>query len=361
MRAVVALSGGVDSSVAAALLKEQGYEVIGVTMRLFDDPATHPHTTCCGGAAMESARRVAGVLGIPFYTIDLRAEFQKLVIDYLVSEYRLGRTPNPCIQCNTLIKFNLFHQKVKALNADFIATGHHARIKRDEEGVWHLYRGADPKKDQSYFLYTLKQTVMAELLLPIGEFTKAQVRELAHRFCLPSATKPESQELCFITDDNYVHFLKRYRPELFHPGPLYDRHGNLLGEHDGIVGFTIGQRKGLKIALGERRYVTAIDPERNAIIIGAEQDVYARVVEGDRANWIKGPPPPGKVRLWAKVRYQGPGGWAEVEPLPGNRVRVTFENPQWAPTPGQAVVFWDRDEVSGGAIITGVQNPEPGN
>ncbi len=354
MRVVVAMSGGVDSSVAAALLKEQGYEVIGITMLLFNEPAPYPlatSRTCCGLTAVESARRVASVLDIPFYTLNLQAEFEKLVIAPFAEEYRQGRTPNPCIRCNELIKFTIFRQKAKALNADFIATGHHARLKKDEKGIWHLYKGVDPLKDQSYFLYILNQEVMAELLLPVGEWTKTQVRELAQRLGLPNAAKPESQEICFVPDDDYVRFLKKYRPELFRPGPIYDRSGNLLGEHDGIAGFTIGQRKGLKIALGERRYVTVIDPARNAIIIGTEEDVYARIVEGASANWLAGAPPPGRVRLWAKVRYQGPGGWAEVEPLPDRRVRVVFDTPQWAPTPGQAVVFWDGDEVLGGATI----------
>ncbi|NPV14846.1 tRNA 2-thiouridine(34) synthase MnmA [candidate division WOR-3 bacterium] len=352
MRVVVAMSGGVDSSVAAALLKEQGYEVIGITMRLYDETrADTPNSSCCGSEAITSARRAAYILNIPFYTIDLRPQFQKQVIEHFITEYAQGRTPNPCLRCNQLIKFGVLREKARHLDVRFIATGHHARLKKDPQGLWHLYRGVDKNKDQSYFLYTLTQEQMAELLLPIGEYTKEEVRELAARFGLPNARRPESQEICFVPDNDYAAFLKQIRPEIFQPGPIYDTGGNLLGEHSGIAHFTIGQRKGLKIAFGERRYVVKIDPMRNAVIIGSEQDVYHRVVNASDASWTSGKPPENKTRVWAKVRYQGTGSWAEVEIQPENRVRVVFEQPQWAPTPGQAIVFWQNDEVLGGATI----------
>ncbi len=351
MRVVVAMSGGVDSAVAAGLLKAAGYEVIGVTMRLFDDRRTDVGWGCCGFSGIEAAKRAAAILGIPFYVFDLRQEFARLVIDDFVAEYRRGRTPNPCIRCNEQIKFQLFRQKAKLLGAEFIATGHHARLQLDQQGRWHLYKGVDLNKDQSYFLYVLTQEQMRFLRLPVGEFTKEMVRQWAREFGLPNAERQESQEICFIPGDDYIGFLRERDPELFQPGPIYDIYGRLLGEHQGIVGFTIGQRRGLGLAFGERRYVVRIDPERNAVIIGPAEAVYQREVEADDVRWPGGRPPADKLRAWAKVRSQGPGSWAEVTVLAPDRVRVVFEKKQWAPTPGQAVVFWGGEEVLGGGTI----------
>ncbi|MGB9742938.1 MAG: tRNA 2-thiouridine(34) synthase MnmA [candidate division WOR-3 bacterium] len=349
MRVVCALSGGVDSAVAAALLKQQGYEVIGVHLRLFEQGSL-----CCGSAGYESARRLAGQLGIPFYVMNLQAEFEQLVINDFCAEYRQGRTPNPCIRCNRLIKFGLLRQRAVALGAEFIATGHYARIVKDQSGRFHLYRGVDPGKEQSYFLYHTSQEQLAGLLLPVGAMTKGQVRMRARELGLPNAERPESQEICFIPDNDYARFLKKRHPEFFQAGPVYDLSGRRLGTHSGIVNFTIGQRKGLGLALGERRYVVRIDPGENAVYLGTENDAYQRRVWAGAVHWI-GPAPAGPVRVWAKVRYQSPGGKAVVNPLPDFRVYIEFDEPQWAPTPGQAVVLYDGDEVLGGGTIEASQ------
>ncbi len=352
-RVVVALSGGVDSAVAALLLKEQGWEVIGITLRLYDEEIERKDGRgCCGSEAVASAKRVAAALGIPLFVRDLRKEFNQLIIEHFCEEYLKGRTPNPCIRCNRLIKFPVLQRLARQLDAAFIATGHYARIKRDGNGLWHLYKGVDAEKDQSYFLYTLTQETMAHLLLPLGDLTKSAVREIAQRFGLPNSIRRESQDLCFIPDGDYVRFLKEHKAVTPRPGLVYDTEGNVLGEHQGIIEFTIGQRKGLKIAFGERRYVTRLEPERNAVILGRKEDVYQRVIKAKDASWVSGAPITESFRCYSKVRYQGPGGWAVVEPLSKGLVQVVFDQPQWAPTPGQAVVFYKGEEVIGGATIS---------
>jgi len=352
MRVAVALSGGVDSSVAAALLKEQGHEVIGLTMRLYDEaPERSGERGCCGLKAIDDARRVAGRLQIPFYALDLRREFERLVIDDFCAEYARGRTPNPCISCNSRLKFHLLWEKARQLGAEKLATGHHARLTSTENGGWQLRKGVDQHKDQSYFLYQLTQAQMARTLLPVGEYTKEVVRAKARMLGLGVADKPESQEVCFVPGDDYVAFLRKRRPELFRSGPVYDTRGNFLGEHSGIAALTIGQRKGLGIALGERRYVVRLDVEHNAVVLGSEAEAYGRDVRASQVAWVAGCAPDRPFRAWAKVRHQSPGGEAWVEPLNDGRVRVVFDEPQWAPTPGQAVVFWQGDVLIGGAVI----------
>ncbi len=346
MRVVVALSGGVDSAVAAVLLKEQGYEVIGVHLLLAECDSL-----CCGSAGALNAKRVAAAMGIPFYVVNLKAKFQQLVVEPFIAEYARGRTPNPCIECNRWIKFEILRHRAAQLGAGLIATGHYSRIVRDENGVFHLLKGLDGNRDQSYFLYTLNQEQLAGLLLPLGEYEKQQVRQRARELGLPNAAREESREICFIPDKNYANFLRERQPELFRPGPVYDTAGRLLGEHEGIVNFTIGQRKGLRMAFGDRRYVVRIDARQHAIYLGSEAEVNQTRVWAENVHWIAGRPPARPVRGWAKVRYQGAGGYALIEPLPGGRVYVKFDQPQWAPTPGQAVVFWDGDEVLGGGTI----------
>jgi tRNA-uridine 2-sulfurtransferase len=371
-RVLVAMSGGVDSSVAAALLKEQGYDVVGVTMRLYEETANSGVRRsefgvlddggrgCCGFTGSRDAARVAAKLGFPHYTWDFRKEFATSVIDNFCTEYGRGRTPNPCLRCNEVLKFTELLNRAPQLGADFIATGHYARITpktiNDERGTmneesWQLLKGADASKDQSYFLYAMTQEQLAKVLMPVGALTKAEVREKARKLDLPVAEKAESQDICFVPDGDYAAFLRRRRPELFRPGPVLDLSGRILGEHDGIVGFTMGQRKGLGLAFGERRYVVRLDLEKNAVVLGTENEVRTREVEAGDVRWVSGSAPAEPFRAHASVRYQSKGGDALVDPVGSGRVRVTFDEPQWAPTPGQAVVFWQGDCCIGGATI----------
>ena len=352
MRVVVAMSGGVDSSVAAALLSERGMDVIGVTMFLYDEER-EPESGrgCCGSRAVRDARRVAARLGIPHYAWDFRTEFEAAVIDDFCAEYARGRTPNPCMRCNEKVKFAAMLERSAELGADAIATGHHARIRRDESGHWCLLKGVDVRKDQSYFLYGMTQEQLGRVLMPVGDYSKAEVRECARRLELTVADKPESQEICFVPDDDYVRFLRQRCPEAFRAGPVLDAGGHEIGEHEGIACYTVGQRKGLGLALGERRYVVRLDAATNTVVLGTERDAAVRRVEATSVNWISGLPPESGVRVWAKVRYQSRGGPATVEPLPGRRVSVAFDETQWAPTPGQAIVFWQGDCTLGGGTI----------
>jgi tRNA-specific 2-thiouridylase len=346
------MSGGVDSSVAAALLKERGTDVVGVTMYLHEEEREPKGGRgCCGSRAIRDAARVASTLGIPHYAWDFRKEFEAAVVEDFCAEYARGRTPNPCIRCNERVKFTALLGRAAELGAGMIATGHHARIVRDDNGAWRLCKGADARKDQSYFLYSMTQEQMARVLMPVGEYTKDQVRGIARRLGLPVAEKPESQEICFVPDDDYAGFLRRRRPELLRAGSVLDTGGNVVGGHEGIAGFTVGQRKGLGLAFGERRYVVRIDASTNSVVLGEKNEARGRVIEAGDVNWISGRPPELPVRTWAKVRYQSRGGAAAVEPFGGDRARVVFDEPQWAPTPGQAVVFWQDDAVLGGGTI----------
>jgi tRNA-specific 2-thiouridylase len=364
VRVLIAMSGGVDSSVAAALLKEQGYDVVGVTMRLYDEGhgtrSESPERDsvmslggrgCCGSSGARDAARVAAKLGFPHYTLDFRQEFEASVIEDFCSEYGRARTPNPCLRCNEVLKFTELLGRAAQLGAELIATGHYARISQGESGMWQLRRGVDAGKDQSYFLYAMTQDQLSRVLMPVGGYTKTEVREMARKLDLPVAEKPESQDICFVPDNDYEAFLRRRRPELFRPGPVLDLSGSELGRHEGIAGFTVGQRKGLGLAFGERRYVIRLDPEKNAVVLGTEAEARGRVVEAGDARWVSGRVPVEPFRALASVRYQSKGGDALVEPLGDGRVRVTYDEPQWAPTPGQAVVFWQGDVVLGGATI----------
>jgi tRNA-specific 2-thiouridylase len=355
MKVIVAMSGGVDSSVAASLLKEEGYQVIGITMQVW--PANKPSDEsrfggCCGISAVEDARRVAYRLGIPHYVMNFRDIFARKVITDFCQEYRLGRTPNPCIRCNQYIKFDALREKARGLGADFVATGHYARIESEKiTGRYLLKKGVDQHKDQSYFLYPMTQEQLSHTLMPLGKFTKEKVREIASELSLPVADKPESQEICFIPDDDYAGFLKDYIPEAARPGLILAENGSILGKHRGILAYTIGQRKGLGISAGEPRYVTDIDPARNVVVVGSREDALGTELIASELNWITMTGPAEPITAKARIRYRHREAEATVVPLDEDKVYVKFIEPQLAITPGQAVVFYDEDTVIGGGTI----------
>ncbi len=355
-RVVVAMSGGVDSSVAAALLLDKGYEVIGVTMSLFSLPPDLCRSTelrsCCGWRAVEDANEVATKLGLPHLVVDFRREFEKSVIGDFCTEYRRGRTPNPCVRCNQHIKFDILLRRAARLGADFLATGHHSRVVRTRDWIpYHLKKGKDRAKDQSYFLYTLTQHQLSHLLMPIGGLTKKEVREVARKKGLRVAGKPESQEVCFVPQGRYPDFLRERIPEAFQPGPILDLDGRLLGEHQGIVHFTVGQRRGLRLSSSRPLYVISIDPTDHAVIVGPEDALLRKQFLASDVSWVSGERLKDKIWVKAKIRYQHKEAEALVVPFTPDKVVVTFVEPQRAITPGQSVVFYSRDEVLGGGII----------
>ncbi len=345
MKILAAMSGGVDSSVAAALLKEEGHDVIGATMQILPSDGHGLHTEI-------DAKRVAGKLDIRHYVMDFRNIFAGKVINDFCREYRRGRTPNPCIRCNQHIKFGALLERARELGADFIATGHHARVKLDESsGTYLLKKGADSHKDQSYFLCRLTQEQLRHTMFPIGNFTKDRVREIASELNLPVTARPESHEICFIPDDDYARFLKDYIPRTAEAGPILDAQGNVLGRHQGIMFYTIGQRRGLGIAAEEPMYVTAIEPERNAVVVGTREQTYGSELIATDLNWIAIARPEYPIKAKARVRYRHPEAEATISPLDEASVYVKFTEPQMAITPGQAIVFYEGDTVIGGGII----------
>ncbi|WP_175282269.1 MULTISPECIES: tRNA 2-thiouridine(34) synthase MnmA [unclassified Selenomonas] len=355
-RVVVAMSGGVDSSLAAALLLAQGYDVVGVTMRLSNenrDVDPENDRSCCSLSSVDDARRVADVLGIRHYVMDFTMPFQTSVIDYFLDEYLLGRTPNPCIACNRYIKFEGLLHKSAELGASHVATGHYARIDFDG-GMYRLRKGKDVDKDQSYVLYHLNQETLAHVLLPLGDFDKGTTRRMAEEYRLPVAHKPESQEICFVPRDDYKSYMKEKRPGRSVPGDIVDRAGNVLGHHDGISFYTIGQRRGLGIAAPQPLYVTALDAVHNHVVVGTAEEVFARELTASDLSWTMWESLDEVCMAHAKIRYGKREAEARIMPLDGNRLRVRFTEPQRAVTPGQSIVFYEGDVVLGGGVIDAV-------
>jgi tRNA-specific 2-thiouridylase len=356
-RVLLGMSGGVDSSVTGYFLREQGYEVVGVTMKVWpQDCISRAEDKCCGPQAVADARAVAHSLGIPHYVVDEADEFERTVIQYFSSEYQAGRTPNPCVMCNEKLKFGNLWAKAEALDCQFIATGHYAIVDHvvnddgSRRGI--LRRGVDPKKDQSYFLFSLRQNQLLRALTPLGTMSKPEIRRIARTLGLKVADKVDSQEICFVPGNDYKAFLRTHlSQEEFHRGEIYDVHGHFLGEHDGIELFTIGQRKGLPGGSPRPRYVVDLDPETNRVIVGDVEDLVCDEFEIDNCNWIAIDSSSPQMDAMVKIRYSHPGTSATVTLLGKNRARVRLHEPQKAVTPGQAAVIYDADVVVGGGWI----------
>ena len=353
-KVVVGMSGGVDSSVAAYLLKEQGYEVIGVTMQIWQEEASdiqEENGGCCGLSAVEDARRVAERLGIRYYVMNFRQEFQEHVIDYFIDEYLQGRTPNPCIACNRYVKWeSLLHRSLE-IGADYIATGHYARIDRLPNGRYSLKKSVTAAKDQTYALYNLTQHQLEHTLMPVGNYEKDEIRKIADEAGLPVAHNPDSQEICFVPDNDYASFIERETGKEIKTGNFVDIHGNIIGPHKGITHYTVGQRKGLGLALGHPVFVTEIRPETGEVVIGENEDLFTTTLRANRLNFMSVPELDGEVRAMAKIRYNHRGDDCVIRMVDRDTAEIVFDKPQRAVTPGQAVVFYDGDYVLGGGTI----------
>ena len=353
-KVAVGMSGGVDSSVAAYLLKEQGYDVIGVTMQIWQDEdplAQAENGGCCGLSAVDDARRVADRLGIPYYVLNFKREFKENVIDYFMDEYMHARTPNPCIACNRYVKWEALLNRARELGCDYIATGHYARVVQLDNGRYALKKSATDRKDQTYALYNLTQEQLAHTLMPVGEYEKERIREIAAQIGLLIANKPDSQEICFIPDNDYAGYIERESGKTFPKGNFVDLDGNILGTHKGIIHYTIGQRKGLGLSMGSPVFVVDIRPDTNEVVIGSNLDTFHDSLYAGKVNLMSVDALEGEREVVAKIRYSHKGAPCRIRMVDEDTVLCKFEEPVRAITPGQAVVFYDGDVVLGGAVI----------
>jgi tRNA-specific 2-thiouridylase len=350
-KVVVGMSGGVDSSVAAWLLKKQGYDVIGVTMQIWQDEENivqEENGGCCGLSAVDDARRVAAAIGIPYYVMNFKDEFQKSVIEYFTKEYLAGRTPNPCIACNRYVKWEALLQRSLSIGADYIATGHYARIEHLPNGRYAIRRSATMEKDQTYALYNLTQEQLARTLMPVGEYSKDRIREMADEIGLLVAHKPDSQDICFVPDAS---FIENTTDQVLQTGDFVTPEGKILGKHKGIIHYTVGQRKGLGLALGYPAFVLEIRPETNEVVIGTYEESLTYTVRANELNFMSVEQITEPVRVFAKIRYNHKGAWCTVERTGEDEIVCTFDEPIRAATPGQAVVLYDGEYVLGGGTI----------
>ena len=350
-RVVVAMSGGVDSSVAAALLVEQGFEVIGMMLRLWSEPGTESHNRCCTPDSMALARRVAARLDIPFYAVDAKHVFHDTVVKTFTDGYAQGVTPNPCLVCNRQVRWEFLLERALSMGADFMATGHYARLRRDDSGRVQIMRAVDAHKDQSYVLHVLGQEQLRHALFPVGEYTKPRIRELAQEFDLPVADRADSQDLCFLGNGDYREFLRRNSPEVAQEGQIVTQYGEVLGQHQGLAFYTIGQRKGLGIAAPHPLYVLDKDNSRNTLIVGTREELGHQELVTQGTHWVSGEAPSGSFRAQVKIRYQAHEAWATVMPAGNGRTNVRFDEPVRDITPGQAAVFYEDEIMVGGGII----------